>query len=264
MDRAVPPSAPSSQGRLGPVDEGPHPGGDVWTFDWALPDGSLGGWVRLGLGADGISYHAAVAGPGQQLALVSALAVPVPRGGPFEFRSEGLWAMHLCERPFEHWTVGAEAYAVGLDDPLDAWGLAFGDRVPFGLDLEWEDAVPLATAGDHYTFGCRVTGELLLGQTAHDLDTFGTRSHTWGDADRWATAWARLDDGSWLAGEVLAVARDAGGLPVAAEAGTTDGRPVVVEPMAVSPVVLDGGAHVARALCRLSAAGTAGIGWIAC
>ena len=35
-------------------------------------------------------------------------------------------------------TLGCEAFAVGVDDPAEVYGDLRGDRVPFGLDLEWE------------------------------------------------------------------------------------------------------------------------------
>jgi len=69
-------------------DEGRHrPGpGRLWeesyAFDFAAGDGSLGGYVRLGLRpADGVAwYWAAVVGPDRPLVLVRDHDVPLPGG----------------------------------------------------------------------------------------------------------------------------------------------------------------------------------------
>ena len=65
--------------------------------------------------------------------------VPPPRQG-LEIRAEGLWCELFCETPGDHWTCGLEAFAVRLDTPDDALraGGEIGERVPVGLDLEWE------------------------------------------------------------------------------------------------------------------------------
>jgi len=65
--------------------------------------------------------------------------VPLPRTR-LEIRAEGLWAELSCETPGEHWTFGLEAFGIRLDAPEDALrpGGEIGDRMPVGLDLEWE------------------------------------------------------------------------------------------------------------------------------
>ena len=48
-----------------------------------------------------------------------------------------MWADHVCEAPFEQWTVRTRRHAVALDDPADALGRAYGEAAPIALDVEW-------------------------------------------------------------------------------------------------------------------------------
>ena len=68
--------------------------------------------------------------------------VPLPRQG-LEVRAEGLWCELWCETPLEHWTYGLEAFAVNLEAPEDALTGEIGERIPIGLDLEWEIDGPI-------------------------------------------------------------------------------------------------------------------------
>ena len=289
-----------------PADERPHqpdagagPWSESWWFDFATADGRLGGWVRFtrhpAAGGGGSAwYQAMLAGPDRQLLAVVDHDVPF-RSNPMEIRTTGLWADHVCETPLDHWTLGLEAFALGVDDPLELYGRAWGDRVPLGFDLEWETdgpvvAVPDATPGvQAYDVACRVDGELLIGDEAHDLAAVGHRRHRWGPVD-WAgedgwTLTATHDGGRhWVAtavgdGVVVsgpdgaaergsgAVDVDADGLPVAAhvEAGSLVVR---AEVLAVTPLEVpagDGRPGVRRpaALCRLRTGdGGIGVGWL--
>ena len=130
------------------ADEGRHQPGpgrhweESYGFDFAAGDGSVGGYVRLGMRpADGVAwYWAAVVGPDRPFVLVRDHDVPLPRGRSLEVRTSGLWADHTCETPLEHWTVGLEAFGVALDDPREAFGGERGDLCALGMDLEWEAA----------------------------------------------------------------------------------------------------------------------------
>lgn len=257
------------------ADEGRHhsPGAgagagweEAWAFDWAAADASVGGSVRLALRpGEGVArYWACVAGAGRPLVTVVDHEVRPPAGRSLEVRAEGLWADHVCETPFDHWTLGAEAFAVALDEPLDAWGRAWGDRVPFGVDLEWETEGEVRPVADGYALACRVTGEVIVGDERLAVDAGGWRSHTWG-GDRWSTAWSslagRLDDGTglWATGPAV---EGAGGPAMV----VVDGLPVAVGPVALAPVLVPvaggGPSRLGRALCRLDAAGRRGAGWV--
>ncbi len=195
---------------MSPEAERRHPPGpeplwnESWYFDWAQPDGSLGGYVRLGLYPNlGVAwYWACLVGEGRPLVTVIDHEVPVPGTG-LEVRTEGLWAAHNLETPLDHWSLGCESFAVSVEDPTEVYrGDLRGDRVPFGFDLEWETVggVYPYPGVDRYEVPCRVHGEVLVGQERIEVDGVGQRDHSWGVRDWWSYAWSwtssALDDGT--------------------------------------------------------------------
>ena len=283
------------------VDEVRHPPGtepgwsESWTFDFWSRDGSLGGWCRMVLipNAGTAWYHAFLTGPERQLVAVIDTEVPLPPPPSLEIRTTGLWADHICETPHDHWTVGLEAFGVGVDDPAELYGRQFGDQVPLGFDLEWERTGPVDEMSDPtstYHQPCRVSGEVLVGSEVIDLDGHGRRERHWGRRRDWEVRWFRfhgaLEDGTGLTAAVV-------GDDLAAAAGSVDGAPVEVtavsdatgadampeaarvdldglevgvDPVAATPYeASDAEGRVTRApraLCRLAAAdGRTGSGW---
>lgn len=274
---------------VGPVapqaaDEWPHrpSGGDraweeSWYFDVATASAGLGLFVRLAVvPASGTAwYWAFLARPGQPLVAVRDQDVPLPHGRSLEVRAPGLWADAVCEEPMDHWTLGLEAFAVALDDPTEAYGSERGDRIAFGLDLEWEATAPpdprQVQGGGGYEQACTVHGEVLVGSERVAVDARGHRYHEWGER-HWATAprsWCggHLDDGTRFAvtGADLSVRPPGllGDFSVAAAGLVLRGTPV-----AHAPVRIDGpqagapASRLARGLCRFEADdGRLGSGW---
>ena len=127
------------------VDERAHVPGDVpwWWETWHLDvatDGGVGLAVRLACApALGVAWwwthllSPDLDGP----LVVRDHEVGLPRQG-LEVRADGLWGELWCESPFEHWTYGLEAFGVRLDDPADSLRGEIGERMPVGLDIEWE------------------------------------------------------------------------------------------------------------------------------
>lgn len=195
---------------LGSADELAHPPGDErlwgesWYFDFSDREGTLGGYVRLGLYPNlGVAwYWACLVGAGRPLVTVIDHEVPLPTAPSLEVRTEGLWADHTVETPFEHMTLGCEAFAVAVDDPADVYGDLRGDRVPFGFDLEWEtDGATYPWVGTtRYEVPCTVHGEILVGDETIAFDGIGQRDHSWGVRDWWNVGWVWtagwLDDGT--------------------------------------------------------------------
>jgi hypothetical protein len=191
-------------------DEGRHePGGEElwnesWYFDFAAPDGSIGGYVRLGLypGLGVAWYWGYLVRRDEQLLAVRHHEAKIPKGEILEVREDGLWSQLHCETPNEHWSLGLETFAVGLDDPATAYGDERGDKVPLGLDLEWEATAPVYDypGVTRYEQSCLVSGEILIGNQAVSFDGWGQRDHSWGVRDWWRTGWVwtagRLDDGT--------------------------------------------------------------------
>ena len=235
------------------VDERSHPPGfdelwaESWQFDFADVAGS-GGFVGLCLypnlkRAWWWTHLLTAAG----LVAVRDHEVALPRSG-LEVRAEGLWGELVCETPLEHWSMGLEAFGVGYDDPAEAWGAEWGERLAVGLDLEWEalgspvvaalPGPPGAPDGGYLQPGT-MEGEMLVGEGRYPFRGTGLRSRRWGRADWWGgsgRSWAGLvGDGGEL--RVLdEVARDG------------------VEVLGTAPVLVTGtggtGARLERALCR--------------
>ena len=292
-----------------PADEHRHPPGDEvlwnesWYFDFMLPGGSLGGYVRLGLypNLGRCWYWACLVGDDRPYLLVRDHDAPLPRGSGLEIRTDGLWAALNCETPLDHWSMGLEAFGVTLEDPADAYRGERGDRVAFGLDLEWE------AAGDAYDYPgvtryeqtCRVHGEILVGDEKIDFDGTGQRDHSWGHRDWWTFGWCwtagRFEDGTgfhasrpeipgvrYEPGYVLApgaavepvseftvrsVSLGDEGLPVAAsmQLGSLD---LSLTPLHHAPVLMEAPdgrlGRLSRSLCRFDdeATGRTGVGWL--
>ena len=288
---------------LGAADERAHAPGaaswwwEAWQLDVASVDGA-GVAVRLACApALGVAWwwtHLLLPDDPRPI-VVRDHEVGLPRQG-LEVRADGLWGELNCEVPFEHWTYGLEAFGVRLDDPADSLRGEIGERMPVGLDLEWE-VDPGAGPPNEYRgrsvegyeqFGS-VHGEVLLGRSRFELDCVGLRSHTWGELpfDRPETAaWFRTPelglsfastgdgtDGYVARGEVTEpivsvrtdTQRGADGLPASAR-HVLDERfelDVSVLGLVVVPIIDAAGepAVLARGLCRFDGAGAAGIGW---
>ncbi len=144
--------------------------GAAYALEFARADGT-GGFVRLELRPDeGVAWYwaylvgpAILPGAGGPV-VVRDHEVPLPRVG-LEIRADGLWAELICETPDEHWSFGLEAFGLRLDDPTDALapGGEIGERVPVGLDLEWETDLTDRTAGT-------VRGEVLVGSARIEFE----------------------------------------------------------------------------------------------
>jgi hypothetical protein len=278
-----------------------HLWNESWYFDFAARDGSLGGYVRLGLYPNLRTawYWACVVGPERPLVIVVDHDVALPTiPGSLEVRTDGLWADHNCEAALERWSLALEAFAVSLDDPLDAYGSAWGERVAFGLDLEWETdgAIFRYPPGlDRYEVPCRVHGEVVVGADRIEVDHPGQRDHSWGVRDWWAQGWCwtafHLDDGSaWHAvvptdtpfsigyaqvpgrepegvtSASVATVPGEGGIPLGA-ALVVGSAHFTVEPLAWAPVLLTAPdrrtSRFARGMARFRRAdGLGGTGWI--
>ncbi|MGH8976547.1 MAG: hypothetical protein ACRDV7_00625 [Acidimicrobiia bacterium] len=276
------------------ADEAAHPPGagawwsDAWHLDAATSDGvgltlhlecypnqkTAWFWTYLVLPS--------LSGP----VVVRDHEVPLPRQG-LEVRAEGLWSELWCETPLEHWTYGLEAFAVALDTPDAALTGELGERVPIGLDLEWEVDGPVwAHRADRpvagYAAPGMVHGDVLLGRERFALDAPGTYTRTWGERAWHATgAWsvscagptfALYVDGT-AAGEVDgSFRREPEGVRLIrtarreAHADMTrvvldDEIEIELEVLMSTPVPIDTRVHLDRALCRMRVDDLVETGW---
>ena len=254
--------------KIAPTDERRHrpgPGRDweeSWYLDFVSADGGLAGYVRLALRpAEGTAWFwAGMVGGGPALVTLRDHEVPPPSGRGLEVRASGLWTELVCETPLEHWSVGMEAFGVGLDDPLEAWGRERGDPWALGLDVEWEGIGPCTPWPGGYWQPCAVHGDVLVGAERFQLDGSGMRLHLWGEVRRAGWAAGRLGDGTSFAEPNIKAEWAEDGLLRTVTAGDVSGTAV-----AAAPVLVPGVGRLARALCRYqSSDGRLGHGWAEC
>jgi len=131
---------------------------EEYRLRFEQPDG-VNGAVRLAVHDDHAEYWMYVDLGAAGFVVIRQDDVPVPRGPLLEIRGDGLWAELVCEVPDEHWTVGLEAFGLRLADRDEAGTAQVGERVPVGLDLEWDEG--------------RVIGDVLVGRQRIAVDGRG-------------------------------------------------------------------------------------------
>jgi hypothetical protein len=288
-------------------DEGTHPTGvePLWSesvyLDFTTEDGSIAGYVRLGLypNWNRAWYWACLVGKDRPTVLLADNHAPLP-GPDLTVKGEGYRATHEVTLPMRSFrlTLNAEA-AVVLDDPAQAYtGTGGAGATPLEFDLEWKTvggAYPYSFI-PRYEIPCEVTGVIRVGGEEIPFSGHGERDHSWGERDWWRTSWlwssGRLDDGTFFHGmranvgfempwpcftfppggvldhrEGFTAASEFGedGFPTGSSLAVP-GSPLTVVPVSFAPVAMtspDGAvAHFPRALCRFEAAdGRSGYGW---
>jgi hypothetical protein len=188
-------------------DAGDHPAwSESFGLDFAAADGEVAGYLIVTLWpSEGRAWcWACVTGVGRTVVAIDEPDAPLPRRDALELRASGLWVDVECETPFDHVSVGVEAFGIAFEDPRDALRSGRGERTPVGFDLEWETAGDVGRRGDAcYAIDCAVSGEVLVGDERFDLDVAGRRWHRWG-TDEWWTP--RADAPADGAGATLAIA----------------------------------------------------------
>jgi hypothetical protein len=185
----------AAPGPVAAVDEGRHHGSlaEQWTFSAGRTGIDRLLVVQLTLVAvEGrASFAAAVRLEPSYAVVLVAADLPLPRLG-LELRGPGIWADHNVEEPLERWSLGLEAFGVGVEvapgDDLEVLLATSGspdlrgDRAPLGWDLEWTSVAPPEATADAfvgYRVECRVEGEILTGTGAREVDGWGERTHRW-------------------------------------------------------------------------------------
>jgi hypothetical protein len=172
------------------ADEGRHDasrGVEEWRF--AFDDGAGVGAIVLAISTAearaSFLFECSLASTGRIVVADEAVPLPRPSAG-LEIRADGLWASLLCETPFEHWSLGLEAFGLRIDDDAmgsdpPAWADLVGERLPVGFDLEWELAAPAERLvdGDGYQQACTLFGDLLLVRDRIAIDAPCLREHSW-------------------------------------------------------------------------------------
>jgi hypothetical protein len=172
---------------FGPRDEQRHPPGpdpswsETWSFDVWATDGTVGAftWLTLEPARRRAWYWSVLVRAGERQLHVADVDAPWPSAG-LRIRTDGLWAEHVCEVPFEQWTVQNECYAVALDDPADALGRAYGESTPIAMDIEWYAAAPAEPVKHGYRQAGEAHAVIELAGGPFPLVGPGARRHTWG------------------------------------------------------------------------------------
>lgn len=196
-----------------PADEGRHPPetddlwGESWYLDWAAPDCSYGGYVRLGLypNLGQAWWWIALVGRDRPLVLTVEHEMPCPDGvAALDVNQNGTaYGISVIE-PFQQFRVTSAATGVVLPDPAQAFHGGEGERVPVTLDLTWSsraEVFPYAMT-TRYEISSWVTGTVTIGHETIAVDCGGQRDHSWGVRDWWLFPWnwtsGAFDDGSFV------------------------------------------------------------------
>lgn len=293
--------------QLAAADEELHPPGPerLWNesyyFDFAAPDGSVGGYIRLGLypNWDRAWYWACVVRPGRPAVLVADNAAPLPAHGSTTVRTPAIAAAQQITQPLHTAKVTLDATAAVLPEPAAAYSdLADAAPVRLTMDLDWITDGGVYPYKDlpRYEIPCQVTGTIRVGEEEVAVAGWGERDHSWGERDWWQVSWlwssGRLADGTAFHGMQANIGFAIGwpsfavppGGEVSHQAGfsaQTDfgpgdfprqsrlripGAPMTAVPLAFAPVAMtspDGRvSHFPRALCQFIADdGRSGYGW---
>lgn len=227
---------------------------EFWSFDFCAPDAGLGGFVGLTLHPPPRPrawYWAALVGAGRPYLLVRDLEVDAPRRpGSRELRADGLWADVNCETPFDHWSLGLEAFGVAMDNPDEALGDERGDRTGLGLDLEWEVVGPIVGGEGDYAQPCDVHGEILVG-AGPAVETIAFEGHGW-RRHTWAPPAPAGPEGEHLRGHLD------DGTPFSPQRAE---EPPERQVLFRAPLRLEDGMVLERSLCRFTTPTSAGSGW---
>jgi hypothetical protein len=164
------------------LDEGAHPESayEEFTFTFWSADGRVGGYTSVILAGRTVTYAATLVRAGHPLLHVCDESLPPLRSvDHLLVKGEGMWAEHICESPFEQWTVTNETFASALDDPSDAFGRAYGTPTPIAFDLEWYAAAPPFEIEGGYAQTGEVHALIELGTGSLDDVFLSERTHRW-------------------------------------------------------------------------------------
>ena len=155
---------------------------EIFELGFWNSDGSLGGFARFEIRPDdGVCWFwTSLLGADRRLVTVLEFGSPLPRWPSLELRGPSLWSELIVETPWNHVSLGLEAFAVELEAAGAVFEGCRGDLVPLGYDLEWESQPGLHPDGDAYELECTVHGEILVGEEAIAFDGVGARAHSWG------------------------------------------------------------------------------------
>ncbi len=196
---------------VSPDDESRHTpdAEDLWNesyyCDFVQADGSLGGWLRLGLypNRQVAWWTTWIVRPGHTGVCSVDYGAPVPPKNGLVSESDALGRVEIdLRRPLEEFRLAADTAGLLVAADARSYDDTAGTPTRLGVDLTWTtDGVPyhydLTT---RYEIPCLVTGAVTIDDETFAVDGQGQRDHSWGVRDWWAFGWCwcsmRLDDGT--------------------------------------------------------------------
>ncbi len=207
---------PSDEGRHVPDAEGLW--NESYYCDFVSDDGTLGGWLRLGLYPNrGVAWWTAwivrppsAGSPGSPGICSVDYRAPVPPGdtlvseSPMEGRRGGRIEIDL-RRPLDEFRLAAHVPGTAVTEPADVYAKGeheAGPAVDLDLDLTWttDGSAYHYELTTRYEIPCLVAGTVTMDGQTCSVDGQGQRDHSWGVRDWWAFGWCwcsmRLTDGT--------------------------------------------------------------------
>ena len=183
---------------------------DLWNesyyCDFVQADGSLGGWLRLGLYPNrGVAWWTAwIVRPGQPGIASVDYRAPVPPGAGLVTTTthEDSRIEIDLRRPLEEFRLAADTPGLSVAPDSLSYDETGWSPTRFGVDLTWttEGSPYHYVVTTRYEIPCLVTGTVTVDGVTHTVDGQGQRDHSWGVRDWWAFGWCwcslRLDDGT--------------------------------------------------------------------
>jgi hypothetical protein len=197
---------------VAPSDEARHipDPDDLWNesyyCDFVQSDGSLGGWLRLGLYPNrSVSWWTAfIVRPGHTGVSSVDYHAPVPPGDSLvttTTHDDTRIALEL-RRPLEEFRLVSETAGLLVDPDARTYDESGWDPTRLGVDLTWstDGSAYHYVATTRYEIPCLVSGTVTIDGETIAVEGQGQRDHSWGVRDWWAFGWCwcsvRLDDGT--------------------------------------------------------------------
>ena len=167
---------------LSDADELRHPdvAVEAWWW-WGAGDGATTAGVFVGIELRGtrFDYWAGLVREGEPYLYIEELDGADLRSG-LEIKPPQMWADHVCDLPFQQWSLGNEAHGVLLDDPREAWRRAYGTLVPVTFDIEWYAAGDAVAVAHGYEQAGEVDAQIELTSGVLAFTGPARRVHVWG------------------------------------------------------------------------------------
>jgi hypothetical protein len=203
--------SPSDETRHTPTDE------DLWSesyyADFVQEDGSLGGWLRLGMypNRQVAWWTTYIVEPDRPGVCSVNYGLPVPAGTGLVTEDAATQVTLEVRDPLQEFRITASAAATVLERPEQAYEVGGdsggspgspGAAARLDLDLTWTtDGTPYHyILTPRYEIPCTVAGTITIDGAVMSIAGPGQRDHSWAARDWWAFGWcwssARLDDGT--------------------------------------------------------------------